>query len=132
MFEALFEAGAVDVFTQAIGMKKCRPGILLSVICTPEKLSACEAVLFRETTTLGVRRLTQQRAILHREIQSVQTQYGEIRVKVARNHDSPQATITNVQPEYEDCAKIARANHCSWREVHQLALQSWYRQHGFV
>jgi uncharacterized protein (TIGR00299 family) protein len=129
VFEALFNAGAVDVFTQSIGMKKSRPGVLLTVICHPQDIGACEAVLFRETTTLGVRRLTQQRVILPREIQRVQTEYGEIRVKVAWN-GSPHKTITNVQPEYEDCAELARANDRSWREVHQLALQTWYRQHG--
>ncbi len=154
VFERLFDVGAVDVFTQAIGMKKSRPGILLTVICLPEKIPACEAVLFRETTTLGIRRLTQQRAILQREIQQVQTKYGEIRVKLAWSEgtssllgdsamhlEQPNAqqdsaegsthkTIINVQPEYEDCAKLAKANNLSWREVHQLALQTWYRQHG--
>lgn len=131
VFEALFDVGALDVFTQAIGMKKSRPGILLTVVCHPQDMEACEAVLFRETTTLGVRRLTQQRAILPREIQRVQTQYGEIRVKVAWNRDrADRRTITNVQPEYEDCAELARKNSCSWREVHQLALQAWYQQYG--
>jgi hypothetical protein len=135
VFEALFNAGAVDVFTQAIGMKKSRPGILLTVICHPQDIEACEAVLFRETTTLGVRRLTQQRMILPREIQRVQTEYGEIRVKVAWREGasgkvrSTHKIITNVQPEYEDCAKLARANNRPWREVYQLALQTWYRQH---
>jgi hypothetical protein len=130
VFDALFEAGAVDVFTQSIGMKKSRPGILLTVICHPQDIEACEAVLFCETTTLGIRRLTQQRTILSREIQQVQTKYGEIRVKVAWSNRSPQKKITNVQPEYEDCARVARLNHCSWREIHQLALQAWYRQYG--
>ena len=131
VFEALFEAGAVDVFTQAIGMKKSRPGILLTVICHPQHIEACEAVLFRETTTLGVRRLTQQRTILPREIQRVQTKYGEVRVKVAWSNSDVGRRITNVQPEYEDCAAIARLHKCSWREIHQLALQSWYRQTDF-
>jgi hypothetical protein len=130
VFETLFKAGAVDVFTQSIGMKKSRPGILLTVICHPQDIEACEAVLFRETTTLGIRRLTQQRTILSREIQQVQTKYGEIRVKVAWSNSSPQKIITNVQPEYEDCALVARLKHCSWREIHQLALQAWYRQYG--
>ncbi|MHC5830788.1 MAG: nickel pincer cofactor biosynthesis protein LarC2, partial [Nostoc sp.] len=83
VFEALFAAGALDVFTQAIGMKKSRPGILLTVICHPENLLSCEAVLFRETTTLGIRRITQQRTILQREIQQVEIEYGKVRVKVA-------------------------------------------------
>jgi hypothetical protein len=130
VFDALFEAGAVDVFTQSIGMKKSRPGILLTVICHPQDIEACETILFRETTTLGIRRRTQQRTILSRAIQQVQTKYGEIRVKVAWSNRSPQKRITNVQPEYEDCARIARLNHCSWREIHQLALQAWYRQYG--
>ncbi|MHC5934747.1 nickel pincer cofactor biosynthesis protein LarC [Nostoc sp.] len=130
VFEALFAAGAVDVFTQAIGMKKSRPGILLTVICHPENLLSCEAVLFRETTTLGIRRTTQQRAILQREIQQVETEYGKVRVKVAWNGQSPEKVIANVQPEYEDCADLARKHHIPWREIHRLALQRWYLVNG--
>ena len=128
VFEALFKVGAVDVFTQAIGMKKSRPGVLLTVICHPQEIEACETVLFRETTTLGVRRFTQQRAILSREMQRVQTQYGEVRVKVAWSNSLSKSAIANVQPEYEDCAELARVNNRPWREVHQLALQAWHQQ----
>ena len=123
VFEALFEAGALDVFTQAIGMKKSRPGILLTVICRPDHVEACERVLFQETTTLGIRRLSQLRTALSREIETIQTPYGVVRVKVARSH--PDAEISNVQPEYEDCAKLARQHKVAWREIHRLALQSW-------
>jgi uncharacterized protein (TIGR00299 family) protein len=126
VFDELFAAGAVDVFTQPIGMKKSRPGILLTVICHPENLSSCEAVLFRETTTLGIRRTTQQRAILQREIQQVETEYGKVRVKVAWQGESEKKSITNVQPEYEDCAELARQHNLPWREIHRLALHSWY------
>lgn len=126
VFEALFAVGAVDVFTQPIGMKKSRPGILLTVICHPENLLACEAVLFRETTTLGIRRSTQQRSILQREIQSVQIEYGTVRVKVAWQGDKENRGISNVQPEYEDCAELARRHNIPWREVQRLALQTWY------
>jgi pyridinium-3,5-bisthiocarboxylic acid mononucleotide nickel chelatase len=122
IFDALFAAGALDVFITAIGMKKSRPGILLSVICHPEKLLNCEAILFRETTTLGIRRSTQQRSILQREIQKVETEYGTVRVKVAYKED----VLANVQPEYEDCAELARKHNISWREIHRLALQNWY------
>jgi len=118
----LLEAGALDVFTQAIGMKKSRPGVLLSVICAPDQVSRCEAILFRETTTLGIRRSQQQRTALSRRLQSVPTPYGNVRVKVA----SQAGTVVNVQPEYEDCAQLARQNQIPWREVHRLALQSWY------
>ncbi|MBW4641812.1 MAG: nickel pincer cofactor biosynthesis protein LarC [Goleter apudmare HA4340-LM2] len=123
VFEALLAAGALDVFTQAIGMKKSRPGILLTVICHPDKLPECEAILFRETTTLGIRRTTQQRAVLQREIQQVETEYGTVRVKVAWQE---QEVIANVQPEYEDCAELARKYNIPWREIQQLALQNWY------
>ncbi|MEG5066977.1 nickel pincer cofactor biosynthesis protein LarC [Microcoleus sp. B3-A4] len=122
VFDALFAAGALDVFTAPIVMKKSRLGVLLTAICHPEFQDACEAVIFRETTTLGIRRSTQERTILHREIQTVKTEYGEVKIKVAKSGQ----TIVNVQPEYEDCAEIARLKNISWREVHRLALQSWY------
>ena len=128
VFEALFAAGAVDVFTQPIGMKKSRTGILLTVISHPEKLASCEAVLFRETSTLGIRRTTQKRAILQREMQNVDTIYGTISVKVAWTGTATEKVITNVQPEYEDCAELARKNNIPWREIHRLALESWYLQ----
>ncbi|WP_107806044.1 nickel pincer cofactor biosynthesis protein LarC [Nodularia spumigena] len=128
VFEALFAVGAVDVFTQPIGMKKSRPGILLTVICHQENLPACEAVLFRETTTLGIRRSTQQRAILQREIQSVEIEYGQVRVKIAWKGQKKDKSIINIQPEYEDCADLARKHNIPWREVQRLALQTWYLQ----
>ena len=139
IFEALLAAGALDVFTQAIGMKKSRPGVLLTVVCLPEAIATCEAVIFRETTTLGIRRSVQQRQALDRQLQSVQTDYGTVRVKVAwlnqdsshgsnhAGHSADRAPL-NVQPEYEDCAAIAREQNLPWREVHRLALQSWYAQ----
>jgi len=126
VFEALFAAGAVDVFTQPIGMKKSRTGILLTVICHPEKLASCEDVLFRETSTLGIRRTTQKRSFLQREMQKVETIYGTISVKVAWTGKATEKVITNVQPEYEDCAELARQNNIPWREIHRLALESWH------
>ncbi|MGL5131705.1 MAG: nickel pincer cofactor biosynthesis protein LarC, partial [Planktothrix sp.] len=121
-FELLFQAGAIDVFSQPITMKKSRLGVLLTVICYPEHRQACEAILFRETTTLGIRHTLQNRSILKRDIQTVETQYGAVRVKVGFSGKK----ITNVQPEYEDCAKLAKQYKVSWLEVHRLALQSWY------
>ncbi|MEA5619860.1 nickel pincer cofactor biosynthesis protein LarC [Cronbergia sp. UHCC 0137] len=129
VFDALFAVGALDVFTQPVGMKKSRPGILLTVICHPEHLASCEAVLFRETTTLGIRRTTGQRRILERELEEVETVYGRVRVKVAFSEKGNVKAIANVQPEYEDCADLARKHDVPWREVQRLALQSWYSQH---
>ncbi len=121
-FELLFQAGAIDVFSQPITMKKSRLGVLLTVICHPEHRQVCEAILFRETTTLGIRHTLQNRSILKRDIQTVETQYGAVRVKVGFSGKK----ITNVQPEYEDCAKLAKQHKVTWLEVHRLALQSWY------
>jgi len=129
VYESLFAVGALDVFTQAIAMKKSRPGTLLTVVCHPEDVSACEAVMFRETTTLGIRRSIQERSVLHREMQSVETEYGTVQVKVAWL-DRSQPQPTNVQPEYEDCARIARQHALPWRTVHQLALQGWHQRHS--
>jgi len=124
VMERLLETGALDVFTQAIAMKKSRLGTLLTVICRVGDEDACEAMIFRETTTLGIRRSQQQRQILPREIQAVQTDYGLVRVKVAwaegRDRDP-----TNVQPEYDDCAQIAQQQNVPWREVHRTALEIW-------
>jgi uncharacterized protein (TIGR00299 family) protein len=124
-FEMLFAAGALDVFTQAVGMKKSRMGVLLTVICPVDRAADCEAVLFRETTTLGVRRSQQTRSILQREFQPIHTPYGTVQVKIAR---SAAGKVLNVQPEYEDCAKIARSVEQPWREIHRLALQGWHQQ----
>ena len=83
IFEALFTAGALDVFTQSVNMKKSRPGILLTVICPLDKVDLCEAIIFKETTTLGIRQLIQKRSILDREIQEIEIKYGKVRVKIA-------------------------------------------------
>ncbi|MBE9170224.1 nickel pincer cofactor biosynthesis protein LarC [Pleurocapsales cyanobacterium LEGE 06147] len=123
--EQLLAAGAVDVFTQAIGMKKSRSGILLTAICPPEKVSVCEQIIFRETTTLGIRHLTQQRSFLDRKIESVETSYGAVRVKVATLGTGEKKQTLNVQPEYEDCATLARQHNLPWREVYQMTLDAW-------
>lgn len=124
VFDLLLAAGALDVFTQPVMMKKSRLGVLLTVICWPEARSQCEAIMFRETTTLGIRHSLQQRVALRREIQSLQTPYGPIRVKLAWMGDR----LSNVQPEYEDCARLAKTHQLPWRTLHQIALNCWYEQ----
>ena len=126
VFEALFAVGAVDVFTQQIGMKKSRPGCLLTVICYPEDVGKCEQILFRETTTLGIRLFTQQRVVLRRETQDVKTKYGIVRIKLAWQGEKESKDIINIQPEYEDCAKLARENSLAWKQIWMLALHHWY------
>ena len=120
VFEQLFAVGALDVFSQAVGMKKSRPGFLLTVICRPETLKACEQVLLAETTTLGVRRQTQQRLALRREWHTVETPYGPVRLKLG--YDPQTERLLNIHPEYEDCAQWARQHQVPWQDVHQAAI----------
>jgi uncharacterized protein (TIGR00299 family) protein len=129
VLERLFQVGALDVFTQAIGMKKSRPGILLTVICPPEKMAICQQIIFTETTTLGIRYYQQNRSILRREIQEIDTQYGKIRVKIAYQGTGANKQIIKVQPEYEDCANLARKLNQPWRVIHQLVLDTWQKKY---
>ncbi|HEY9661698.1 MAG TPA: nickel pincer cofactor biosynthesis protein LarC [Allocoleopsis sp.] len=126
LFDVLLAAGALDVFTQPIGMKKSRPGILLTVLCPIDRVATCETLIFQETSTLGIRHSLQKRSILNREIQTVQLPYGEVRIKVA--HRNGAHAISNGQPEFEDCAKLARQAQLPWQEISRLALQQWYNQ----
>ncbi|PAX51587.1 nickel pincer cofactor biosynthesis protein LarC [Brunnivagina elsteri] len=130
LYDALFEVGALDVFTQAIGMKKSRPAILLTVICNLDKCDRIQEVLFRETTTLGIRTSIQERTTLKREMQTIQTEFGSVKVKIAWQGEDMNKTITNIQPEYEDCAELARKQNIPWREVHRIALQTWHQKHN--
>ena len=125
--EQLLQAGALDVFTQAITMKKSRSGVLLSVICHPELAATCKQIIFRETTTLGIRERNQTRSILNRQILAVDTSYGTINLKIASWEQDSERKEVNVQPEYEDCAKIARDQNISWQTVYQEAINSWQK-----
>jgi len=127
VFDQLFDVGALDVFTTPIGMKKTRLGLALTVICPPERRIACETMIFRETTTLGIRHRLQARTILAREFESVVLEGQTIAVKIARDRAG---LILNLQPEYEDVARVAQATGRSWLEVQRSALQRFYAQNS--
>ncbi|QEL17318.1 nickel pincer cofactor biosynthesis protein LarC [Limnoglobus roseus] len=112
--ERLFTAGALDVFTQPIQMKKNRPGVLLTVICEPSRVPDLEAILFRETATFGVRRTTAARSKLSREAVTVETPWGPMKAK--RGHAAGVAVLT---PEYEDAARVAREQGVPLRDVYE-------------
>ncbi|MBN9524348.1 nickel pincer cofactor biosynthesis protein LarC [bacterium] len=112
-FELLLSAGALDVFTVPIQMKKNRPGVLLSVIAEAEKATELEAILFRETGTFGVRRTTARRAKLRREATTVETPWGPVRAKRGWREG-----FEVVTPEYEDCARVAREHGVPLRDVY--------------
>lgn len=122
--DRLLAAGALDFFTQPLGMKKSRPGLLITALCRPADEPHCLDVLFAETPTLGVRRQTQQRWVLGRQLKTLQTPYGPVAVKLAY-HPQTQALL-NVHPEYEDCAALARLHQLPWQTIYQSALQTWY------
>ncbi len=101
--EQLFSAGALDVWTTPAGMKKSRPGLVLTVLCRPEDREALTAALFRHTTTLGVREQILSRSTLRRRETTLDTPWGPVRRK-----DSTGWDVTRSKYEYEDLARIAR------------------------
>jgi uncharacterized protein (TIGR00299 family) protein len=119
--ELLMAAGALDVTTTAIGMKKSRPGVMLSVLCRPADVDRLEMILFRETTTLGVRRVRVGRRALARESRRVATPFGPVPGKLATLPDGTK----RFSPEYEACRQIAAAKNVPLREVFETAVKAF-------
>jgi uncharacterized protein (TIGR00299 family) protein len=119
VMEKLLEEGALDAFAAPVQMKKNRPGTLLTVLCKPEQASTLTQLLFSETTTLGVRRREEVRQALARRWETVRTQWGEVRIKIA----SLNGTVTNYAPEYEDCKNLAAEHHVPLKTVMQEAAR---------
>ena len=113
--------GALEVFYVPVQMKKNRPGTLLTVIAPPELRGAITDVIFRETTTIGLRYAEVDRECLARDIVSVETSLGTARVKVARRNGQ----VMNATPEFEDCARIAAANGLPVKEVQALVMRAY-------
>ncbi len=113
--EQLLEAGALDVFTVPIAMKKNRPGTLLTVLCRPEDKERFVSLLFRHTTTLGIRENTLHRYTLSRRTETAETPYGPVRKKVAEGYGTVRSKY-----EYEDLARIARENDLSLDQLQKL------------
>lgn len=112
VIEKLFTAGALDVFTIPIQMKKSRPALLLKVLSSMNTASKMEEIIFSEIPTLGIRKYFTSRVKLKREIRSVKTKYGIIRIKVSRYNDT-----VNISPEYDDCRKAAEKYGVPIRQV---------------
>ena len=117
VMERAFAHGALDVFMIPAQMKKDRPGVLLTVLCKPETVDAMIEMLLVETTTLGVRYYEARRRVLERTIETIETEYGPVRIKVARDG----ARTLHFQPEYEDCARVAASANVPVLEVHGAA-----------
>ena len=110
--ERLFDAGALDVYTVSIGMKKSRPGILLHVMCRERDLDVILATIFRHTTTIGVRENRFRRHVLQRQLERVETPFGPVQYKRSTGYG-----VERIKFEYEDLASIARKENLSIDEV---------------
>jgi uncharacterized protein (DUF111 family) len=116
----LFSAGALDVFFTPIQMKKNRPAVLLSVLCSPRIIERCAGIILRETTSLGVRIQTMERRRLPRRLLNVETPYGTIPVKAA----ILDGAVRSVTPEYDVCHERALEYHEPLRKVQDAAVQA--------
>ncbi len=114
VMEELLKAGARDVHYIPVYMKKNRPAWMLNVICSKEDIEKLESVIFKETTTIGIRRVEMERTVLKREIKKVQTVYGEALVKVCMTEGQ-----TRYYPEYESVVKICREKGLPYPEVYE-------------
>jgi uncharacterized protein (TIGR00299 family) protein len=121
LMDRLAQAGALDVFYAAVQMKKGRPGTLVTVIAHPDRRVAIAAVLFSDTTTIGVRYQEMLRDRLDREIVQVETPLGGIRFKVATRD----GCVLNASPEFDDCARIAAERRLPLKEVQAIATKAW-------
>lgn len=121
LFEQLLAQGALDFYVTSVAMKKNRPGALLTVLCLPSQVRACEEILFRETTTLGVRRDYRLRSRLGRRFATVTTSFGTVPVKVGYRDGK----IYTIQPEYEDCRRLALASGQPLKTIQAAALQAF-------
>lgn len=121
IFEELFSLGALDVFITNIIMKKSRPAIKLSVICKKEEEKLIKNTIFKNTTSIGIRKFNFEREELEREIKIINTKYGKIKFKVSKKNGE----IINYSPEYEDCKKLAKLTKKSIKEVYMEAIKKF-------
>ena len=118
---ALLAAGALDAYVTPIQMKKNRPGVMVSVICGEGSILSMEEILFRETTTLGVRRYPVSRHKLRRQATEVVTRFGPVKGKLGWIEGRP----PTFSPEHDDCARVAAARGVALREVHEAAHEAY-------
>lgn len=123
VMDRLLAAGALDVYGTPVHMKKNRPGMLLTVLGTPDRAEQLTEIIFAETTTLGVRRRQERRQVLARTWNTVSTPFGDVRIKVA----SLNGTITGYAAEYEDCRRAALEHRVPLKVVMQEALDEYLR-----
>jgi uncharacterized protein (TIGR00299 family) protein len=119
--EKALAAGALDVYTTPVQMKKNRPGTLLTVLCKLQDANALMSLIFAETTTFGARTYRAQRRTLPREFVSISTSFGDVRIKISRVN----GRILHVAPEYDDCRKLAVEKNVPLQRVISEALRAY-------
>jgi uncharacterized protein (DUF111 family) len=119
--EALFEAGALDVYATPVQMKKSRPGVVLTALCPHKALPDVEQAFFKHTTTFGVRRYRVERSELERRIETVETPYGPVEVKLGLLDGK----VVTASPEYDSCAKAAQKSGIPVKDIYTAALTAW-------
>ena len=117
----LWDAGALDVYTTAIQMKKNRPAVKLTVLCHPGDAVAMEDIMFSETATLGVRHWTASRHVLRRQPHTVMTPWGPVEGKIGWLRDG----LPRFSPEFESCRRVAAAHQTPLREVYEAAQKAF-------
>ena len=117
VIEKLMENGALDAYLTNIIMKKGRPAIKLTVLCEIKDTDKLCNIIFDETTTLGVRIYPAMKKKLDREIKTIKTKYGDVRVKISKLNNK----IKNIMPEYEDCARIAKSKKIPLKKIYEEA-----------
>jgi uncharacterized protein (TIGR00299 family) protein len=121
LMDKLYAAGALEVFYAAVQMKKNRPGTLMTIVARPEQREAMTEIVFRESTTIGVRYQVLWRECLDREIVTVATPIGPVRFKVARQG----SRVFNAQPEFDDLVKLSKDRGIPVKDVQTLSLKAW-------
>lgn len=119
LFDQLLENGALDVFTVPVQMKKQRPGILLTVLCLPDNRDLMLNLIFNESTTFGIREYLSTRTILLRSFRTVETPYGDVKVKQGERNGH----VVTTSPEIEDCRTLAQEKGVSVKAVYNAALK---------
>src|SRR5271166_5290652 len=120
--ELLLAAGAWDVYRTATQMKKGRTGVQMTVLCRPDLVPAMQTLLFRETTTIGLRWRLENKVALAREFVEVETIWGKVKIKIAR---WPDGKIANAAPEYEDCRQLAASYLIPLKRVMEEAMRAY-------
>lgn len=126
LMDKLFQEGALDVTFSPVHMKKNRPGTQIQVLTNPSAAEEMRAILFQETTTLGVKQYPVERYALPRESVTIRSPYGEIRLKVATCPDGK----LKISPEYEDCRRLAQEHDLPLQKIYQIALAAFKAESG--